>query len=165
MAFTTLLGKALVITSIIFQAFLLYQDKKEGDQFNKNLTSALSGCDSLKVVKPYLEQYLRLAVVGLLATSALMLVVRYWYIKAFVILGLSALLWVEHYKVFEKVPTVELLDNSPFWHSLGVIGALIYLMGAEGVSYIKSAKPAKATKSSSPAEPVSKNAGQKRKGA
>lgn len=31
MGFVTFVGKTLIIASILFQAFLLYQDKKEGD--------------------------------------------------------------------------------------------------------------------------------------
>jgi hypothetical protein len=31
MGFTTFIGKLFLISSILFQAFLLYQDKKEGD--------------------------------------------------------------------------------------------------------------------------------------
>lgn len=31
MAFVTFFGKALVVAAIVFQAWLLYQDKREGD--------------------------------------------------------------------------------------------------------------------------------------
>lgn len=31
MAFVTILGKTLIVAAILFQAWLLYQDKKEGD--------------------------------------------------------------------------------------------------------------------------------------
>ena len=133
MGLTAWVGKLLIVAAICFQAFLLFQDKKEGDLFNKNLNDALAGCDCLKSVKPLLQQHLRMVVVGLLGLSALMLALRTWVIKLFVLVGLSILLWVEHHNVFRKAPTFALFDNFPFWHALGVIGAVLYLMDVECV--------------------------------
>lgn len=133
MGFSAFVGKLLIVAAICFQAYLLFQDKKEGDQFNKNLNDALAGCDCLKSIKPLLQQHLRLAVVGLLGFSVLMVLTRAWIIKLFVLTGLSILLWVEHHNVFRRAPTIELLDNFPFWHALGVIGAVLYLLDAECV--------------------------------
>ena len=42
MGFIALFGKLLLVSSIVFQAFLLYHDKKEGDEFNKNLKHAIA---------------------------------------------------------------------------------------------------------------------------
>ena len=82
-------------------------------------------------MRPYLEQYLRFVVVGLLASSIFMLVFRCWGIKFLTLCGLLTLLWVEHHGVFCKVPTLALLDNAPFFHSLGVIGAILFLAADE----------------------------------
>lgn len=153
MAFVTFFGKTLIVAAIIFQAWLLYQDKREGDEFHKNLTDAIANCSCLNSVRPYLEQYLRLAVVGLLASSVLLIITRCWVFKLFPLLGLSVLLWIEHHAVFRTVPTIALLDNSPLWHSLGVIGAIIYLMGAECGTCKKPAPAAETAR----AEPSSKS--------
>lgn len=66
-----------------------------------------------------------------MASSALLLVSRYWALKLPVLVGLSVLLWVNHHGVFCKVPTLKILDNTELWHALGVIGAVLYLAGAE----------------------------------
>lgn len=158
MGFATVLGKTLIVAAILFQAWLLYQDKKEGDEFNKNLSEAIAGCSCCESIRPHLEKYLRLVVVGLLATSALMIICKCWSIKLLTLFGLITLLWVEHHTVFKKVPTLALLDNSPFWHSMGVIGAIIYLMGAECSSCRKAPEG-----EAKPAEPVSKETKKQKK--
>lgn len=47
MGFTTLLGKALIIASIIFEAYLFFVDKQAINTFDKQLAHALSTCDCL----------------------------------------------------------------------------------------------------------------------
>ena len=131
MGLVRFVGKFLIVASILFQAFLLYQDKKEGDEFNRNLKVALASCECLASIKPYLLQYLRLVIVGLLGFSAFMIVIRFWGIKLLTLTGLFLLLWVEHHGSLCKVPTIALLDNAALWHSLGVIGAILYLMADE----------------------------------
>jgi hypothetical protein len=164
MAVITYLGKFLIVASILFQAFLLYQDKKEGDQFNKNLSHAISSCPSLQALKPHLQQHLRLVVVGLLGTSALMLLLRASFVKVFTLLGLIVLLWVEHHAVFCKVPSLELLNNAPFWHSLGVVGAIIYLAAAECTGGKKAPKavPERQSERTASNKPAPRTKGQKR---
>ena len=44
MGLVRFVGKLLIVASIVFQAFLLYQDKKEGDDFNRNLKDAIASC-------------------------------------------------------------------------------------------------------------------------
>lgn len=50
-------------------------------------------------------------------------------------LGLATLFWIEHHGLSKYLTSLEgslaLLDNVHLWHSLGVIGAVIYLIGAE----------------------------------
>lgn len=60
-----------------------------------------------------------------------MLLISCSFVKVTTLLGLLTLLWVEHHSVFCKIPTIELLDNAAFFHSLGVIGAILYLASAE----------------------------------
>ena len=131
MGFTSFLGKLLIVASLCFQAFLLYQDKSEGDQFNRNLKSALASCDCLASIKPHLEQYLRLVVAGLLFSSTFMIIFKCSTGKLLTLLGLCILFWVEHHAIFRRMPTVILLQNTPFWHSLGVIGAVLYILANE----------------------------------
>ena len=148
MGLVRFVGKFLIVASILFQAFLLYQDKKEGDEFNRNLKDALASCECLASIKPYLIQHLRLVIVGLLGFSAFMLVIRFWGIKLLTLTGLFLLLWVEHHGSLCKVPTIALLDNAALWHSWGVIGAILYLMADE----CKGCKKAKREKESERAE-------------
>jgi hypothetical protein len=77
-------------------------------------------------------------VVGLLGSSLLILLCRCWAFKLPTLLGLGLLLWVEHHEVFRKVPTLAVLENTPLWHSLGLIGVVIYLLGAECTACNKS---------------------------
>jgi hypothetical protein len=132
MGITTFLGKLLIVASIVFEAYLFYADKAAISTFDKQLGQALTSCNCLTPeIQTYVREYLRLVLVGLLASSALTLICRCWSLKLPVFLGLSILLWVEHHEVFRRVPTLALLENTAFWHSLGVIGAIIYLIGAE----------------------------------
>ncbi len=132
MSIAIVLGKIFIAASIVFQAYLLFQDKSEADTFDKNLKLAIAQCSCLAPLKQHLQQYLRLVVAGLLASSALFIVVRHWFFKLPTFLGLLVLLWVEQHLVFTKVPTIDILNNVGLWHLLGVIGAIIYLLGSEG---------------------------------
>jgi len=78
-------------------------------------------------IAAHVIQYARFAVVGMFASSALMLVIRCWCMKLFVIMGLSALLLIEH-QPFSKVPCVGCVG---FWEKVSMIGAMVYLMGVD----------------------------------
>lgn len=131
MSITTFLGKALIIASIVFEAYLIYADKQAITAFDKQLGHALTACDCLTPeIQKYIKEYLRLVVVGLLGASVL-LFVNCWAFKLPTFLGLSLLLWVEQHEAFRRIPTLAILENTALWHSLGVIGVVIYLIGAE----------------------------------
>ncbi len=134
MGLITFLGKLLIIASLGFQAFLLYQDKSSINSFDSQLNKALSSC-KCEMLTPeiiaHIKEHLRLVLTGLLASSALFLFFKCWCFKIPTFLGLSILLWIQHHETFRVVPTIDILNNTSLWHSLGVIGAIIYLMGAE----------------------------------
>jgi len=72
------LGRALFVLSLGFTAFTLYQHNETINKFNINLPAALKQCgcipsDTIKLVTENIL-YIRLAVVGLLSLSALLLV-------------------------------------------------------------------------------------------
>jgi hypothetical protein len=131
MGFWTVFGKILIVVSIIFEAYLLYADKSAIDSFDKQLGQALTGCECLTPdILKLIKEHLRLVVAGLLASSALIVPFKCWSLKLPAFIGLSLLLWIEHHGVFKTIPNEALLRNTAFWHSLGVIGAIIYLAGA-----------------------------------
>lgn len=72
------LGRALIVLSLGFSAFSLYGHSETISKFNSNLPSILKqcGCVPADVIKIVTEQLLavRLAVVGLLALSAFLLI-------------------------------------------------------------------------------------------
>ena len=138
MGLTTLLGKLLIVASIAFQGYILFADSRAASSFDKQLGQAISNCSWFNPeIKALIKQHLRLAVAGLLGTSLLLLVIRNWTLKLPTLIGLGLLVWVEHYEVFRKVPTLAILENTPLWHSLGLIGVVIYLIGAECTGYGK----------------------------
>lgn len=47
-------GKFFIVAAILFQACLLFQDKTKGDNFNRHLRDAISGCAQLQAIKPHL---------------------------------------------------------------------------------------------------------------
>ena len=165
MGFITYIGKALIVASILLQAFLLFQDQKEGAQFNKNLKAATT-CHCFDAVRIHLQQYLRLVVAGLLATSAVMLLVKCCIFKLATLIGLIILLVVENHAIFCKIPTIAILDNVAFFHSLGVIGAVLYIAASEcagcGKKCSKGDKAEKASEKA--AEKVSKTNDKPKKG-
>lgn len=56
-----------------------------------------------------------------------MLLMRCWCIKLFVLMGLSALLYIEH-QPFNKIPCI---GCCRLWEKVATIGAIIYLMGVD----------------------------------
>ena len=138
MGFITFFGKALIIASIVFEAYLFFADRQTISAFDKQLSQALTGCDCLTPeITKLLKEHLRMVIVGLLGSSALLLIIKHWFFKLPVFIGLSLLLWIEQHEVFKKVPTLAILENTALWHSLGVIGVIIYLLGAECTSCSK----------------------------
>ena len=132
MGLITFFGKSLIVASLIFQAFLLYSDKAAIAGFDRQLAHGLAGCDCVPAdIQAHIKEHLRLVVVGLLASSALMLALRCWCLKLLTLLGLGLLLWVEHHESFRRVPSLALLENTALWHSLGLVGVVVYLLGAE----------------------------------
>jgi hypothetical protein len=135
MGCTTILGKLLIVASIVFQAYLFFADKQTTAAFDRQLVQALSACNCLSPeIQALVKQHLRLVVAGLLASSVLFLVSRCWLLKLPALLGLGLLLWVEHHEVFRSVPTWAIVENTGLWHSLGLLGIVIYLIGAECTS-------------------------------
>jgi hypothetical protein len=132
MGFITFLGKLLIVASIVLEAYLFFSDRQAITTFDKQLKQALTSCDCLTPeIQNYVREYLRLVVSGLLASSVLILIFSWRSIKIPTLLGLLLLLWVEHHDVFQRIPNWSILENTALWHSLGVIGAIIYLIGAE----------------------------------
>ncbi len=132
MSTTTFLGKTLIIASLLFQAYLLFADRKAISDFDKQLNQSLDTCNCFsQEIKKYIQEYLRIVVAGFIASSVLILPFKCWSFKLPTLFGLILLLWVEHHKVFAKIPTITILENTAFWHSVGVIGAILYLLGAE----------------------------------
>lgn len=132
MGFITVLGKLLIVASIAFQAYLFFADKQTISAFDRQLAQALSACDCLTPeIQALVKQHLRLVIVGLLGSSVLFLLCRCWSFKLPTLLGLGLLLWVEHHEVFRKIPTWGIVENTGLWHSLGLLGVVIYLIGAE----------------------------------
>lgn len=141
MGVTTFIGKGLIIASLLFQAYLLLSDRQTITAFDKQLTHGLTSCNCLTPeLQKYVKEYLRLVIGGLLASSALMLIFRCWSLKLPTFFGLLLLLWVEHHEVFRKVPTLAILENTALWHSVGVIGVILYLIGVECSTCDKSCK-------------------------
>lgn len=56
MGVTLFLGKFLIIASLVFQAFLLYQDKAEASTFDRNLKNAMQSCHCFT---PEIQQLLK----------------------------------------------------------------------------------------------------------
>ena len=93
-----------------------------------------------------------------------MLVIRVGIFKLTTMTGLFILLWLSHHSVFHQVPTLALLNNCCFWHQLGVIGAVLYLLADEckGCKSKKDKEGQKEVGKSSSAAPV--QGGKKGKG-
>jgi hypothetical protein len=154
MGFTTVFGKILIVASIVFEAYLFFADRQTIAAFDKQLNQAIAPCHCLTPeIQALVKEHLRLVIAGLLATSVFTLICRCWSLKLPTLLGLGLLLWVEHHEVFRTVPTLALLENTGLWHSIGLLGVVIYLMGAECTSCDK-----KCEKAESKGEPKSSTA-------
>ena len=91
-------GKLFIAIGLCFQAYMLFDNPEVANTFNTKLAAALSSCDCIPAdIQVHLKQHLRLVVVGLLACSALMVVIRSFFFKFLVIIGLGILLWVNHH--------------------------------------------------------------------
>ena len=122
------LGKFLIAVSLCFQAYILFEDNNTITLFNKQLQVVIAHCDCITHdIAILLQQYLRYVIIGLLASSALMVISRSIIFKFFVLLGLVSLLLIKHHPI-KYIPR---LDNIQFWESIAIIGGIIYLMGAD----------------------------------
>ena len=125
---STLLGKLLITLSLLFQAYLLFENSTLATAFNTKLQAALEACNCIPAhIAAHILQHGRLLVVGLLASSVLMVLFRCWFFKLLPLLALSALLYIEH-QPFTKVPCI---GCTRLWEKVAVIGAVIYLMGSD----------------------------------
>jgi hypothetical protein len=121
-------GKFLVAAALCFQAWLLFSNTAIIAEFDVKLGVALTTCSCIPAnISALILQHGRLVMVGLLGTSALMVVMRCWLIKVLVILALSAQLYLEH-QPFNKIPN---LNNIQLWTQVALIGGLIYIMGSD----------------------------------
>lgn len=110
MGFFTFFGKALIIASIVFEAYLFFADRQTIAAFDKQLVQALTGCDCFTPeIQKLVKEHLRLAIAGLLASSVFLLLIKHWFFKLPVFIGLSLLLWVEQHEVFRRIPTLAIL--------------------------------------------------------
>lgn len=132
MSVVTFFGKTLIVLSLVFQAYLLYQDKPTQTAFDKQLNAALSTCNCLTPdIQKLVKQHLRCVVMGLLGSAILMIATKCWCFKLPTLLGLFTLLWINHHQVFRTIPNIKIIENTDLWHALGVIGAILFLMGSE----------------------------------
>ena len=122
------LGKFLIAVSLCFQAYILFSDSNTINLFNKQLNTLLTKCDCISTqVAQLLQQHLRFVIVGLLASSALMVISRAIFFKMLVLMGLISLLVIKHFPI-KKLPP---FDNVQFWEAVAIVGGIVYLMGAD----------------------------------
>lgn len=122
------LGKLFIAIGLCFQAFLLFENSTVIGSFNSKLAAVLSSCDCIPAdIKVHVKEHLRMAIVGLLGCSALMVVIRASFIKILVILGLVSWMYVSHAPL-TQIPSFK---DAKFWESLAILGGVIYLLGAE----------------------------------
>ena len=142
------IGKLLIAVGICFQAYTLFEDKQTAAAFNGKLSTCLKTCEIIPAeTRNHILEYGRLAVVGLLACSALMVVVRSCLIKTLVLIGLVAQLYMRHWPL-TAVPSYK---DQAFWGAVAIIGGIIYLMGADSCNS-KPSSPSKREKVSSSSE-------------
>ena len=99
-----ILGKILIAVSLCVQAYVLYTDNLAATAFNAKCTALLPYIPGLDLkTGAQILPYVRLAVVGLLGLSALMVVVRSSLIKLLVLTGLVLNLIIV-YNPIKKVP-------------------------------------------------------------
>ena len=125
---STWFGKLLITVSLVFQAYLLFENQTVATAFNTKLQAALEACDCIPAdIAGHILQHGRLVIVGLLGSSVLMILSRCWCIKLLPLIALSALLYIEH-QPFTKIPCI---GCTRLWEKVAVIGAIIYLMGSD----------------------------------
>ena len=108
---STWFGKLLITVSLVFQAYLLFENQTVATAFNTKLQAALEACDCIPAD----------------IASVLMILSRCWCIKLLPLIALSALLYIEH-QPFTKIPCI---GCTRLWEKVAVIGAIIYLMGSD----------------------------------
>lgn len=122
------LGKLIIVVSLVFQAYVLFENQTVAKEFNAKLLAALEACKCIPDhIAGHILEHGRLAVVSLLGSSVLMVLMRCWFFKVLPLLGLSVLFYIEH-QPFNKIPCIGCVR---LWENLAVIGAIIYLMGAD----------------------------------
>ena len=89
------LGNLIIVFSLVFQAYILFENQTIAQQFNQRLTAALQACKCVPDhIAAHILEHARLVVVGLLASSALIVISRCWFFKLLPLLALSTLLYI-----------------------------------------------------------------------
>jgi len=134
------LGKLLIAVGICFQAYTLYEDKTAALAFDTRLATHFKSCNWFPAeTTALILQNLRLVVVGLLASSALMVLFKTAFFKFTVFLGLALTFYIRHWPI-TAIPSFK---DHAFWEQLAIIGGIIYLMGAESSCSDKKSKSEK----------------------
>lgn len=121
-------GKCIIVFSLCLQAYLLFQSELTIKLFNQQLARLLSSCECMPVeVALHVQEYLRLVVIGLLASSVLMIISRSAFPKILALLGVVAMFVIRNYPL-SKLPSI---DNISFYQSLALVGGILYLFGAD----------------------------------
>jgi len=121
-------GKLLIAVGLLFQAYLLYDDKASATAFDARLSTVLGVADFIPAdIKVQLREHGRLIVAALLSFSVLTVFVRASILKIPVLLGLISLLVIRHFP-FIAVPSFR---DQTFWELVAIIGGYIYLLGAD----------------------------------
>ena len=135
-------GKLLIATGLCLQAYMLFDNPVVVEAFNTKLATLLSSCQCVPPeAQVLLKEYLRFVIVGLLAMSIPMVVLRSSFIKILVLLGLATLMFVRRHPLTE-IPSFK---EHTFWESIAILGGLIHLIGVEASMQ---SKPKKKQKSS-----------------
>jgi hypothetical protein len=102
----TFIGKFIIGLTLCFQAYILFSDATVAAAFNSNTSKMLSSCDCIPAnIAVLVKEHLRLVVVGLLASSVLMILTNFCIFKCFVLLGLLTVFTVEHHTL-RKLPCI-----------------------------------------------------------
>ena len=121
-------GKCIIALSLCLQAYLLFQSELTIKLFDQQLTRLLSSCECMPVeVALHVQQYLRLVVIGLLASSVLMIISRSVLPKIFALLGVVVMFVIKNYPL-GKLPSI---DDTSFFQYLALVGGILYLLGAD----------------------------------
>jgi hypothetical protein len=121
-------GKCIIALSLCLQAYLLFQSEPTIKLFNQQLARLLSSCECMPVeVALHVQQHFRFVVIGLLASSVLMIISRSVLPKIFALLGVVAMFAIKNYPL-GKLPSI---DDISFYQSLALVGGILYLLGAD----------------------------------